>query len=78
MEPINIGASIAIIAGAAAMAAILAGIVYAIVQVLRSPDLSDLAKTIWIIALIVTPVVGTIVWFATRDREPLADARGRR
>ncbi len=41
----------------------LAAIVYVVVQVFRSDELSELERWVWVIAIVCFPLVGSIVWF---------------
>lgn len=56
----------------ACFAVFLAGLIYALTQVVRAPDLESLAKVIWILVLVAIPVFGVVAWFvfdALRQRE---------
>ncbi|ANJ27352.1 PLDc N-terminal domain-containing protein [Agromyces aureus] len=44
-------------------AAYIAAVVYAIVQVIRSKELSDLERVVWVLAVVFFPFVATLVWF---------------
>jgi hypothetical protein len=59
----DVFATLAIVLGAAVGACALAAIVYAIVQITREQDLSDLEKLVWIVAVVCAPVVGSLVWY---------------
>lgn len=45
-------------------AAYLGAIVFAIVQAVRSPELADNEKLVWVIAIVCAPLIAAIVWFA--------------
>ena len=49
-------------AWAAAVAAVVAGVIWMIVTVIRSP-LTGLAKALWVAVAIALPLVGVIAWF---------------
>jgi len=59
-----------IILGALAGAIVLAFIIIAAVQVVRSVDISLTAKTVWIVAIIAAPLVGAMAWYLIGDRTP--------
>ncbi|KRC61267.1 hypothetical protein ASE14_10200 [Agromyces sp. Root81] len=42
----------------------LAVIVWVVSQILRSDELNELERWVWVIAVICFPLVGSIVWFA--------------
>lgn len=44
-------------------AAYIAAVVHAIVQVIRSKELSDLERVVWVLAVVFFPFVATLVWF---------------
>ena len=49
-------------AWAAAVVAVVAGVIWMIVTVIRSP-LTGLAKALWIAVAIALPLVGVVAWF---------------
>ncbi|GAA3878183.1 hypothetical protein GCM10022381_20760 [Leifsonia kafniensis] len=44
-------------------AAYLGAIVYALMQIMRSPDLVDVEKLVWVIGVIAAPFIGALVWY---------------
>lgn len=44
-------------------AAYLGAIVYALMQIVRASDLIDVEKVVWVIAVIVAPFIGALVWY---------------
>jgi hypothetical protein len=66
----------ALIAGAVVVplaVAYVALIVTALVQVVRDRALAGLARDLWILAIVLAPVVGTLAWYAVGHRT--ADAQ---
>jgi len=56
----------------ACFAVFVAGLVYAMTQVVRAPNLESLAKAIWVLALVALPILGVVAWFVfdgLRQRE---------
>ncbi|WP_166870428.1 MULTISPECIES: PLDc N-terminal domain-containing protein [unclassified Salinibacterium] len=49
-------------------AAYLAALVYAIVQVIRTPQLSDAAKLVWGVAIVLQPFLAALVWYFAGPR----------
>lgn len=45
-------------------ALVLAAFVFAIAQIVRNESLNSLEKVIWVAAVLLFPLVGSIVWFA--------------
>lgn len=41
----------------------IAAIAYAIFQVVRTRDLSEVEKALWIIAVVFAPLLGALVWY---------------
>ena len=41
----------------------LAAIAYAIVQIARTRDLSEVEKALWMIAVVFAPLLGALVWY---------------
>jgi len=50
---------IALVVGSAYVAAI----AYALVQIVRTEQLADIEKIVWIVALLGAPVIGAAVWY---------------
>jgi uncharacterized membrane protein required for colicin V production len=50
------------------LAAYLSALAYAGVSMLRSPDLDQAGRVLWIGALVVFPVIAAIVWFVAGPR----------
>ncbi len=42
---------------------VLAAFVYAIAQITRAPELNDIEKLVWVLAVVFFPVVAALVWF---------------
>ena len=61
MDALNI---IAIVVGLVAIALILFRIVQAIVQVAAARETVAWFRPVWIAAIVLMPIVGTILWFA--------------
>lgn len=76
----SVGTTVVFIFGSLAIAVCLLGLVFAIRQVLRDENLSDLAKTIWVVLLIATPILGLVAWFifGLRRRPATLEPRGHR
>lgn len=47
----------------AVVVAYLAAIAYAIVQIVRSQDLSDVERIVWVVAVLCAPLIGSLVWY---------------
>ena len=47
----------------AVVVAYLAAIAYAIVQIVRSQDLSDVERIVWVVAVLCAPFIGSLVWY---------------
>ena len=56
---------VALAVAVASVVAILyvAGIAYAIVQIARTRDLSEVEKALWMIAVVFAPLLGALVWY---------------
>lgn len=50
---------IALVVGALYVGAV----VYAIVQIVRTRELSDVERLIWVVAVLWAPLIGALVWF---------------
>lgn len=50
---------IALIVGSAYVAAI----AYALVQIVRTGQLADIEKIVWIVVLLGAPLIGAVVWY---------------
>ena len=61
---------VVIVVGFVALAAWLAFVVIAIIQVMRAVNIQYLFKVLWVAALIIFPVIGTIVWYLFGYRTP--------
>lgn len=59
-----------VILAAVCGAIVVAFIVVAVLQVVRSTDISLTAKTAWIIGIIVGPLIGAMAWYLLGDRTP--------
>jgi hypothetical protein len=57
-----------IIVGFLALAAWLAFIVIAAVQIVRSSQMEYVSKVLWVAALVVFPLLGVLAWYAFGDR----------
>ncbi|MBC7596996.1 MAG: PLDc N-terminal domain-containing protein [Kineosporiaceae bacterium] len=44
----------------------LAAIAYAIVQIARTRDLSEVEKALWMTAVVFAPLLGALVWYVAR------------
>lgn len=51
--------AIALVVGALYVGAI----AYAIVQIVRTRELSDVERLIWVVAVLWAPLIGALVWF---------------
>ena len=59
---------LAVAVAGAAGAAYLAAVAYAVVSVLRSPELEFLGRALWVAALVCVPLLAAIVWFVAGPR----------
>ncbi|KFF58741.1 hypothetical protein JF66_16335 [Cryobacterium sp. MLB-32] len=59
----HIPATLAVVLASVVAFAYIAAIVYAIVQIGRTRDLSDVEKGVWVIAVLFAPLLGTLVWY---------------
>lgn len=50
--------------GVAAMALSLAAIDFAITQIAKSSELDSTERSIWVVAVVLAPVWGALIWFA--------------
>ena len=57
-----------VILGALGGAIVLALIIVAALQVVRSDEISLTAKTAWIIGIVAAPLLGALAWFLLGDR----------
>ncbi|MFU8946595.1 PLDc N-terminal domain-containing protein [Mycetocola zhadangensis] len=46
----------------------LAALVYAVMQIVRSPQLESTGRLLWVAALICLPLVATVAWFLAGPR----------
>lgn len=51
--------------GFALMAAVIAVVVIALVQIARSPILDNSSRPLWLLVVLGAPLVGAIVWFTS-------------
>jgi hypothetical protein len=72
-EPIQ---TVALVFGFACFAAFLAGVVYALTQIAKTPHLEPLAKAAWVLLLLAVPVLGVAAWFAFSRHRPREMTRG--
>ena len=56
------------ILGALGGAIVLAFIFVAVLQVVRSAEISLTAKTVWIIGIVAAPLLGAMAWYLLGDR----------
>ncbi|WAB80634.1 PLDc N-terminal domain-containing protein [Microcella daejeonensis] len=49
---------------------VIAFIVVAVLQVVRSTDISLTARTAWVIGIVVAPLIGAMAWYLLGDRTP--------
>lgn len=68
MGPGEPGTYVVVALGVVAGLVVIAGLVWIIRNVLRTDDLSNTAKTIWIIVLIAAPILGIIAWLVFQAR----------
>jgi len=54
--------------GVMTCAVVVAGFIWILRNVLRDPELSLTAKTIWIVVLIGAPILGILAWFVFQFR----------
>ncbi len=56
-------ATLAVAVASVTVAVYLAAIAYAIVQIVRTRDLSDIEKGVWMITVVFAPLFGALVWY---------------
>lgn len=73
-EPLQTGV---IVVGFVAFAVFLAGLVYALTNVLRSRRLEPMVKAFWVVVLVAVPIAGIVAWYVfdvSRQRSALPRA----
>jgi len=57
--------------GFAFMSGILAVVIIALVQIVRSPALDNSSRPLWVLVVLAAPLIGAIVWFTSGPKPPL-------
>jgi len=61
-------AALAVVIASVVVVMYIAAITFAIVQIHRTRDLSDVEKVLWVIAVLFAPLLGTLVWYFAGPR----------
>jgi hypothetical protein len=64
----NVDVALAVAVTGALGAGYLFALAYAVVQILRSPDIAELGKALWVGAVLCVPVIAALAWFTAGPR----------
>jgi type II secretory pathway component PulJ len=57
--------------GFALLAALVAVVIIALVQIARSPVLDNSSRPLWLLVVLAAPLIGAIVWFTSGPKSTL-------
>ena len=61
-------ATLAVVLASVVAVFYIAAITFAAVQIGRTRDLSDVAKAVWVVAVLFAPLLGALVWYFAGPR----------
>lgn len=64
----NADIALVVVVAGLVLALYLAAVAYAIVQVVRTPDLSAVERALWAAAIVTVPVAAMLVWYVLGPR----------
>ena len=64
----NADIALAVVVASLVLALYLSAVAYAIVQVVRTPDLSTTGRGLWVAAVLTVPVAAMLVWYVLGPR----------